>query len=143
MSCRGRGGGGRGLAGGRGYGGRRCLLRHRFRPGLGLGRWLGLWYRQQGGQRTGNGALLRLTWVRSARHANQSPLERLAGFSTLIERLDTGRWPDTSPDAMNARAQEIRRASTIDLGPARFIAHEALDTLRPWDGRNWGTYKLP
>ncbi len=91
----------------------------------------------------GNGALLRLTWVRSARHANQSPLERLAGFSKLIERLDTGRWPDTSPDAMNARAQEIRRASTIDLGPARFIAHEALDTLRPWDSRHWGTYRLP
>jgi hypothetical protein len=93
--------------------------------------------------RAGNGALLRLTWVRSARHANQSALERLAGFSKLIERLETGRWPDTSPGAMNARAQEIRRASPLDLGPARFIAHDASDTLRPWDGRDWGTYRQP
>jgi hypothetical protein len=91
----------------------------------------------------GNGALLRLAWVRSAQHANQSSLERIAGFSKLIERLDTGRWTDTSPEAMNARAQEIRRETTIDLGPARFIAHNPPETLRPWDASNWGTYRAP
>lgn len=89
----------------------------------------------------GHGDLLRTTWVRSSRHSTQSPLERLAGFSVLVERLDTGRWPDISPDAMNARAARIRQASPLDLGPARFMASEAPDILRPWDGRHWGTYR--
>jgi hypothetical protein len=89
----------------------------------------------------GNGALLRMTWVRSSRHSTQSPLERLAGFSVLVERLDSGRWADTSPEAMNARAARMRQATTIDLGPARFIPYEPPEILRPWDGRSWGTYK--
>ncbi|MEQ1760932.1 MAG: hypothetical protein ABL986_21720 [Vicinamibacterales bacterium] len=89
----------------------------------------------------GNGALLRMTWVRSSRHSTQSPLERLAGFSVLIERLDSGRWADTSPEAMNARAEQIRGKAAIDLGPARFMSHQAPEILRPWDGRHWGTYK--
>jgi hypothetical protein len=93
--------------------------------------------------KAGNGALLRLTWVRSARHANQSVLERVTGLTKLVERLDTGSWTDTSAEAMNARAQEIRVASAIDLGPARFVAHDAPDTLRPWDGFNWATYRVP
>ena len=91
----------------------------------------------------GNGALLRMTWVRSSRHSTQSALERLTGFAVLIERLDTGRWADTSPDAMNARAQQIRQATAIDLGPARFMTYQPPEILRPWDGRLWGTYKQP
>jgi hypothetical protein len=91
----------------------------------------------------GNEALLRMTWVRSSRHSTQSPLERLAGFTALVERLDSGGWPDTSPAAMNLRAAEIRRRSTIDLGPARFMTYDAPAILRPWDGRNWGTYRAP
>jgi hypothetical protein len=93
--------------------------------------------------KAGNGALLRLTWVRSARHANQSVLERVTALTKLVERLDTGRWTDTSAEAMNARAQEIRTASTIELGPARFVAYDAPDILRPWDGFNWATYRAP
>jgi hypothetical protein len=61
----------------------------------------------------------------------------------LIERLDTGRWADTSPEAMNARAAGMRRATAIDLGPARFMASQPPEILRPWDGRQWGTYKQP
>jgi hypothetical protein len=91
----------------------------------------------------GNGALLRLTWVRSSRHSTMSALERLSGFAALIERLDTGRWPEVSPEAMNARAMAVRGATAIDLGPARFIAHEPPEILRPWDGRHWGSYKQP
>ena len=92
----------------------------------------------------GNGALLRMTWVRSSRHSTQSALERLAGFTALVERLDSGRWPETSPAAMNARAEQIRQAArTIELGPARFMAHQAPAILRPWDGRHWGTYRTP
>jgi hypothetical protein len=93
--------------------------------------------------RAGNGELMRLTWVRSARHSNQSALERLSGFTTLVERLDTGRWPDTSPEAMNARAQRLRTASSLDLGPSRFTAHTPPAMLRPWNGFSWGSYRQP
>ena len=93
--------------------------------------------------RAGNGELMRLAWVRSARHSNQSPLERLTGFTALVERLDTGRWPDTSPEAMNARAQRLRTASPLDLGPSRFIAHTPPAMLRPWNGLSWGSYRTP
>ena len=98
---------------------------------------------QQTVTRAGKGDLMRLTWVRSARHSNQSALERLAGFTALVERLDTDRWPDTSPEAMNARAQRLRAATTADLGPSRFVAHSPPTILRPWDGFSWGSYRRP
>jgi hypothetical protein len=89
----------------------------------------------------GRAALLRMTWVRSSRHSTQSPLERLTGFQVLVERLDSGRWADTSPSAMNARAERIRQAASgLDLGPARFISNEPPEILRPWDSRQWGTF---
>lgn len=91
--------------------------------------------------RAGKGELMRLSWVRSARHSNQSALERLTGFTTLVERLDTGRWPDTSPEAMNARAQRLRGASSLELGPSRFTSHTAPSILRAWDGFSWGSYR--
>jgi hypothetical protein len=90
--------------------------------------------------RAGRADLLRTTWVRSARHANQSALEKLAGFMKLIERLDTGRWSATTPDAMMAAAAAIDAKSDLDLGPARFTIHTPPEMLRPWDGSNWGTY---
>ena len=91
-------------------------------------------------EEAGNADLLRMTWVRSARHATESELERLAGFVTMIERLDTGAWPDTSPGAMQARAEALAAATALDLGPARFIAHDPPEMLRPWDGSDRGTY---
>lgn len=91
-------------------------------------------------ERAGNAALLRTTWVRSTRHANQSALEKLTGLVTLLERLDTGTWGDTTPQMMNVRASALETASDIDLGPARFVDHTAPAMLRPWDGSNWGTY---
>ena len=90
--------------------------------------------------RAGKAELLRTTWVRSARHANQSALEKLAGFVKLIERLDTGAWSATTPEAMLAAAANIDAKSELDLGPARFIPHNPPEMLRPWDGSNWGTY---
>ena len=67
--------------------------------------------------RAGRGELLRTTWVRSARHANQSALEKLAGFVKLVERLDTGSWTATTPQAI--RAPELPAGSvTSSSGPA-------------------------
>ncbi len=90
--------------------------------------------------RAGRADLLRTTWVRSARHANQSPLEKLTGFVKLVERLDAGSWSATTPQAMLAAAAALDAKSDLELGPARFIDHSPPEMLRPWDSSNWGTY---
>jgi hypothetical protein len=90
--------------------------------------------------KAGTGALLRTAWIRSAGHANQTALERIAGFTALTERLDSGAWGDTSPTGMTARAARIAAASPVDLGASRFIEHKAPEMLRPWDGSHWGSY---
>jgi pimeloyl-ACP methyl ester carboxylesterase len=64
--------------------------------------------------RAGRGHLLRSAYVHSAGHCAFSDAERLAAYQTLLERLDSGRWPDTTPAAMNARA------TGVNLGAARF-----------------------
>jgi hypothetical protein len=92
-------------------------------------------------EEAGNGDLIRTAWVQSAGHSSHSSLERIAGFVALVERLDTGAWPDTSPAAMTARAQALQAATAIDLGESRFINHTPPEMLRPWDGSDWGTYQ--
>ena len=62
----------------------------------------------------GKSDLLRMTYVHSAGHCGFSQAERIASFQVLLERLDTGRWPETTPAAMNARA------TAANLGAARF-----------------------
>jgi pimeloyl-ACP methyl ester carboxylesterase len=65
-------------------------------------------------RRAGRAHLLRSAYVRSAGHCAFSNAERVAGYQALLERLDTGNWPETGPAAMNARA------AAVNLGPARF-----------------------
>lgn len=65
-------------------------------------------------RRAGRQELLRMTYVRSAGHCAFTEGERVAGYQVLLERLDTGRWPETSPSAMNART------AAANLGAARF-----------------------
>ena len=88
----------------------------------------------------GNKRLLRSTWVASAGHANQTVLERLAGFVKLIERLDTGKWSSTSADAMAEAAAQIDAESDLSLGASRFIDYHPLKPLREWDGKDFGRY---
>ena len=88
--------------------------------------------------------LLRNTYVARPFHATYTILERITAFQTLVRRLDTGRWDDsTSPDRMNALAAEIKAASTADLGVAAFTRSYPAPPLRTWDVRNWGTYQPP
>jgi hypothetical protein len=91
----------------------------------------------------GSGALLRTTWVRSAGHASQSPLERITGFVMMMGRLETGNWGDASPAGMTAKAASVAAKSSVPLGASRFIDHRAPDMLRPWDFRNFGSYAPP
>lgn len=70
-------------------------------------------------RKAGREDLLRLTYIRSAGHCAFSEAERIATYEVLLERLDTGHWPDTSPAAMN------KRAAALDLGPARFREYKS------------------
>ena len=64
----------------------------------------------------GKQELLRMTYVRGPGHCGFTDAERVATFQTLLERMDTGRWPETSAAAMNSRA------TASALGEARFLA---------------------
>jgi hypothetical protein len=68
-------------------------------------------------QRVGRQDLLRLTYVHSAGHCAFSGAERVATFQVMLERLDTGHWPDTSAAALNARA------AAVNFGAQRFWDH--------------------
>jgi hypothetical protein len=68
-------------------------------------------------QRAGRQDLLRLTYVHSAGHCAFSGAERVATFQVMLERLDTGHWPDTSAAALNARA------AAVNFGAQRFWDH--------------------
>ena len=67
----------------------------------------------------GHGELLRMTYVRSAGHCAFSNAEQVASFQVLLDRLDSGRWPETTPAAMNSRA------AAANLGEARFRDYAA------------------
>ncbi|MEQ1757576.1 MAG: hypothetical protein ABL986_04605 [Vicinamibacterales bacterium] len=62
----------------------------------------------------GKGELLRSAYVHSAGHCAFSESERTAAYQVILERLDSGQWPATTPAAMNARA------TALNLGAARY-----------------------
>lgn len=65
--------------------------------------------------------LVRTAFVRNAGHCTFSTAEKVAAVETLNQRLETGRWPDTSAAAMNARAKQLdsseARFTDLKLGP--------------------------
>jgi pimeloyl-ACP methyl ester carboxylesterase len=48
--------------------------------------------------------VLRQLFVSRGGHCAFSDAEMIAGFETLLRRIDSGKWPDTSPTAMNRLA---------------------------------------
>ncbi|MBN1850230.1 MAG: hypothetical protein JW932_16790 [Deltaproteobacteria bacterium] len=96
-------------------------------------------------RRAGNNKLLRIAWVHSAGHCHETLLEKAAAFVTLINRLDTGKWGDTSARAMNELAFRILSETGPDLIPTtdpRFIEnHGVRQLLRPWDVSDWDSYQ--
>jgi hypothetical protein len=83
---------------------------------------------------------LRLCWVRGAGHGGQTGIDRVAGFVSLIDRLESGKWPDTSPAAMNALAERLSRETSLKLGAPTFFDNNPPMPLRTWDKSDWGSY---
>ncbi len=91
--------------------------------------------------RAGNEKLFRLAWIRRAGHGGQSDLERVTAFVTLINRLDTGKWGDTSAAGMNARALQLAADYEFSNETPLFIEYNGVSqALRPWDVSDWDTY---
>jgi len=78
----------------------------------------------------GNERLLRQTFIDRAGHCAFTPAELVGAFTTLVGRVQTGQWGDsTEPDDMNATA------AALGLGPAAFVQFHPSVFLRPFDAR--------
>ena len=94
----------------------------------------------------GDNSMLRQVFVHRAGHCTFSPAETISAFQTLIHRLDSGRWEDsTNPDAMNTQAAALGSGSNlifvgsppvaVPAGPS-FIDFQPDKFLRPFDARD-------
>jgi hypothetical protein len=97
-------------------------------------------------RRAGTIDLLRTAYVGRTGHASFTLIETATLFQTLMKRLDTGTWGDTTTAAsLNALAARINAETPADvaLGDAAFIDYTPAPALRTWDVTNWGTYRPP
>ena len=70
----------------------------------------------------GDNSLLRQVFVHRAGHCTFTPAETISAFETLINRIDTGRWQDsTNPGTMNANATALGPAFNIFQLPDKTI----------------------
>jgi pimeloyl-ACP methyl ester carboxylesterase len=88
----------------------------------------------------GNAKMLRQVFVHRAGHCAFTPGETIAAFQTLIHRIDTGKWQDTTEtDTLNAAAAALGPAlNTVPgftAGPA-FVDFDPAKFLRPFDARD-------
>jgi dienelactone hydrolase len=90
----------------------------------------------------GNDALLRQVFVHRAGHCSFTPAEVSAGLKALVERIDTGEWPDLEPATLNAQAhalgperQGLRSGATSEPG---FFAYQPRPFPRAYDMRDAG-----
>ena len=94
--------------------------------------------------------LLRRTFIHRAGHCTFTPAETLTALQELLQRLDSGVWPDLDPATLNATAtalgpQNSAPASFFDFSPARFLRpFDAFDAASLPQGRpsNPGTTTL-
>lgn len=80
---------------------------------------------------SGDANMLHQVFVARAGHCTFTPAENLVAISTLIHRLDTGRWDDsTDPALMNQEAATF--GSTLNPLPPAFFAFKPALFLRPF-----------
>lgn len=83
----------------------------------------------------GDNSLLRQVFVHRAGHCTFTPAETISAFKTLVNRIDTGQWRDsTAPSAMNSQATALDAA--LNSAPASFINFQPDRFLRPFDARD-------
>ena len=94
-------------------------------------------------QSSGDTSLLRQVFVHRAGHCTFTPAEILTAFQTLIQRLNTGNWEDsTNPDLMNQEATALGPnlnvlpepfpSGTLTPTPPAFLNFQPTLFLRPF-----------
>jgi alpha-beta hydrolase superfamily lysophospholipase len=78
----------------------------------------------------GNNRLLGRTFVHRAGHCTFTPAETVTALANLIQRLDTGEWPDLRPSALNAEADTL---GPLNVAPPSFTQFAPAPFLRPFD----------
>jgi pimeloyl-ACP methyl ester carboxylesterase len=78
----------------------------------------------------GNNHFLRRTFVHRAGHCAFTPAETVTALENLIQRLDTGIWPNLGPNALNAEAAAL---GPLNIVPPSFIQLAPAQFLRPFD----------
>ena len=58
------------------------------------------WYAEQA-RRQGRGELIRQLYVNRGQHCSFSGADEVVALQTVLRRIDTGRWPNTSPARLN------------------------------------------
>lgn len=83
----------------------------------------------------GDAPLLREVFVHRAGHCTFTPAETVTAFQTLVHRINTGKWDNsTAPATMNQEALTL--GSTLNVAPPAFIPFTPSVFLRPFDIRN-------
>ncbi|MDH6462733.1 dienelactone hydrolase [Micromonospora sp. A200] len=97
------------------------------------------WYATQV-RRSGDPARLRQLYINRGSHCAFNAAEEITTLRTLITRIDTGRWPSTEPDQLNAttNAFDPKYHTVHDLFsqqeatmPPAFTRHDPPTWLRP------------
>ncbi len=83
-------------------------------------------------RRASNNALLRQTFINRAYHCNFTDAETIAALDALIQRLDTGHWPDFAPEHLNQAAAKL--GPDLNWAPPAFVNYEPAPFLRPFHG---------
>ena len=82
----------------------------------------------------GDNSLLRQVFIHRAGHCSFTPAETLTAFQTLINRMDSGRWDNsTDPALMNQEAAAL--GPNLNNVPPAFINFQPTVFLRPFDIR--------
>ena len=70
------------------------------------------WYAEQV-RRQGRGDLIRQLYVERGQHCSFSAADEVVALQTLLARIDSGRWPGTSPRRLNARVGAFDRRDQV------------------------------
>jgi pimeloyl-ACP methyl ester carboxylesterase len=91
-------------------------------------------------RRSGNQALLRQIFVHRAGHCAFTPAETITAANTLLQRLNTGKWPSIRPHALNKSAAALgptynifESSSGVVPTPPMFVNYHPAPYLRPFD----------
>ena len=95
-------------------------------------------------QRAGDNRLLREVFVHRAGHCAFTPAETITAFRTLLHRIDTGQWKDTTDAGpMNSEAAALgppfnvfAQGSTVKPVAPAFLTYHPAPFLRPFDLRS-------